>query len=119
MKIIQAKKSHLPQILELWNEFFGHHEKIDPIFKRAGDARVHCRKFFSKLIESNDALVLVAFENGEAIGYATAKSDQRVPVFRDKKYGAVYDMFVKPAFRRKGIGEKMLVEIKKWFQGNA
>lgn len=116
MKIVEATENHILEIVELWKELADHHSKIDKIFTRRENGHINFKIFISELIKSKDARVLVALLDSKVIGYIVAKIDRYPPVYNIERYGAVYDMFVIPKYRRMHIGYKLWQEILKWFK---
>jgi len=116
MEITKAQPSHISGIVELWKELMDFHKALDPFFTRSEEGHVSFGRHTKKLLESEDALVLVALDKGNIIGYAISEIVERPPVFQRRKYGIISDMAVKSTHRRKGIGEQMLKKLLKWFQ---
>lgn len=117
IKVIEAKKIDIPEIVEVWKEFMDFHKERDPFFSRREDGHINFKKFIEESIESDDVQVLVAFEDNKIIGYYRSSISKYPPVFEQSTYGFISDVAVKDGYRRKGIGEKFLMEIKKWFSG--
>jgi len=67
-------------------------------------------------MKSTEGLVMVALDGIKVVGYSIAEIQTAPPSFRRDKYGHSSDMVITASHRRKGIGEKMLSEILKWFQ---
>lgn len=67
------------------------------------------------LIESQDAIVLVAEENNEIIasGYALIKETEKT-YYKFKKYAYLGFMFVKPEHRGKGINQLIVEKLISW-----
>ena len=59
--------------------------------------------------------MLVALDKEEAIGYSYSLICKPHPLVEREKYGCIHDAYIAAAYRRRGIGEKMLGEIMKWF----
>ena len=116
MDIITASESHIPTMVELWNEFMDYHRDIQPVYTRAEDAGTKFGEHLKGLMESNDAQVLVALDRGEAIAYSIAQISKRPPVFREAEFAFISDLGVRSDYRRRGVGERMLKEILEWFK---
>ena len=116
MEIIAAKEKHVPEILELWKEFEEYHCGQDPFFSVKEEAHIIFGKRIRELIESEDALVLVALDGETVAGSSFARIEKHPPVYENEIYGYVGFTAVKPDCRRRGIGEKMLAEIFGWFK---
>lgn len=67
-------------------------------------------------IGRRDKLCLVAEADGEAIGFLLGGILERPALFRNRRYGHIYDAYVEARHRRKGIGELLAAEALKWFE---
>jgi ribosomal protein S18 acetylase RimI-like enzyme len=115
-KIIEAKDSHIPEIIKIWIKFMDYHSDLDPFFTRRRDGHKNAEKFIRDLIKSENSLILVATKGDKVIGYSIATISKHPPVFKVERYGFINDMAIKPRYRRMGIGEKMLARIFDWFE---
>ncbi len=118
MEIITATDKHIPEIVELWNEFMVHHQAIDPRFPMRKDAHLSFEKHLREIIQAEKNLVLVALDSGNVVGFATSSIADYVPIWERETYGAIDTMAVKLDYRRQGIGEQMLGEIFNWFESH-
>jgi ribosomal protein S18 acetylase RimI-like enzyme len=118
MEIILAKNSDVPEIAEIWKEFMDFHKDIDPYFTRSEDGHSNFGKYVEDLIKAEDSQVLVALEQGRVVAYSIAQIAKPPPVFEHQTYGFISDVAVKSNYRRKGIGERLLVKIYEWFESN-
>jgi hypothetical protein len=68
MEIIIARESHIPEIINLWEEFARFHEPFDPRYPMKDDVRsgyeIHLREEMAK----DDTKVLVALDNDIVFG---------------------------------------------------
>jgi ribosomal protein S18 acetylase RimI-like enzyme len=117
IKIVKAEESHVEAIGKLWLEFMTFHQNVDPIWTPVensipGFTENHLRKFMT----SDDRLVFVAIDGKKLVGFSLIKINRITPGLKREKYGYIDSMAVTSSYRRKGVGEKMFAEIKKWFQ---
>ena len=112
----KAKQSDIESIIPLWIEMMDFHKKYDKHYSRSQLASKNFSKFVSKNISSRNSLVLVAVYDRTIIGYTIASIHKYPPVLQTEKYGAIYDLAVQKGYRRKGIGEQLFIEAKKWFK---
>jgi len=68
-----------------------------------------------RLMKTEDGLVLVALDKGQVVGYSLSEINEPPKGSKRDKYGYISHMAVTASYRRRGIGEKMLDEIMKWF----
>jgi ribosomal protein S18 acetylase RimI-like enzyme len=119
IKIVKAEEKHVADIGRLWWEFILFHQDIDPIWTPLegsipGFIENHLRRF----MKSEDGLVLVAGDKGKVIGYSLSEIRRISPGLKREKYGYIDEMAVTANYQRRGIGEKMLADIMRWFQSN-
>ncbi|MFX0057370.1 MAG: GNAT family N-acetyltransferase [Candidatus Hodarchaeota archaeon] len=115
IEIIEAIKSHIPAIVELWAEMIEYHTQFDQFFKRREDANLNYESFIRDLFNSNEAKIFIAKEEDKILGFILAKIDTYPPIYLYDKYGAIYDLIVKSTYRRRGIGSKLLNTSIEWF----
>lgn len=129
--ILRAGEEHIPAIIEIWKEFMDFHRERDPFFSRREDGHANFEKFLDERMASPDSLVLVAIDDSEAlrasslegrshsggkvVAYSIALVASYPPVFERRNYGHLSDIAVLKGYRRRGIGERMLAEIRKFF----
>jgi len=119
IEIVKAEEKHVADIGRLWWEFILFHQDIDPIWTPLegsipGFIENHLRRF----MKSEDGLVLVAGDKGKVIGYSLSEIRRNSPGLKREKYGYIDEMAVTANYQRRGIGEKMLADIMRWFQSN-
>jgi len=71
-------------------------------------------KFLKKQMSSKKARVFVAEADGKVIGHLMVSVKKLPPVYTIDKEAYVDELFVKPAFRGKGVGAALLREAQKW-----
>lgn len=103
---IEVNEVHL--LTELWLEFIQ-----DPIGsdKRILPIEENVRKwmdFVKNLIEGGEGEVLVAVEDNEFVGYILYEFIRRKPLKTRYDCGLIYDLYVRPSWRRRGIGRGLL-----------
>jgi GNAT superfamily N-acetyltransferase len=117
IEIVKAEEHHLLELGEVWKEFMDFHTRIDPYLIRKADGHIIFLNYARELMAKPDEnLLLVALDNGRVVGYSLSMVAKRAPVFEQQVYGLISDMAVMGSHRRKGVGEKMLAEIMKWFR---
>lgn len=113
--VADAEEADIPGIVELWKECADFHGARDPHFARSEDGHVHFEKHLRELMKSEDAHVLVAFDQGRPVAFIAAQVAKRPPVFRETAYGLITDLAVTKECRRQGIGQDIMVEVLYWF----
>ncbi len=115
MEIIEATDSHIPEIVQVWKEFMDFHKDIDPRFPMSKNAHLNWEKYLRDLMDSEDALVLIALDKSRVVGFSISQISKYPPIFKRETYGSIDSIAVKSEYRRKRIGEQMLTKIYEWF----
>jgi len=116
MEIITAQDHHILSIVEIWKELMDYHAALDPFLTRRLNGHLHFECFLREMMSSPDALVLAALARDSVLGYSISRISKYPPVFVNETYGYICDMAVREAYRRKGIGQRMLASIFEWFE---
>ena len=117
IEIIRAKEQHVADIGKLWLEFIRFHQEIDPIFTLVDNAlEGFTKEMVRRLMKSPDGLVLVALDGEQAVGYSLSEINKSPRGLKRDNYGYVHHIAVTADYRRRGIAEKILGEIMKWFR---
>jgi GNAT superfamily N-acetyltransferase len=117
MKLINVRARHIPALVALWTELMQYHEAIDPIFRMSAGGREKYAAFLTGLLQQRNARVVAAADGDTLVAYAVAIVADRPPVFWRDAVGEISDFYVRPGYRRKGVGRKMLARIEAWFRG--
>ena len=116
MEIMTAQECHVPEIVNLWDEFMRFHEPFDPRYPMVDNVRSGYETHFRETMTATDTKVLVALEKGRVVGYVMAMIRKSSPAWKREKYGYIEEMAVTADYRRHGIGTQMLDKILDWFK---
>ncbi len=116
MEIVKAEEKHIPEIIDLWEEFSKFHEPFDPRFPMVDNVLTGYEENIRSLVAAEDTRILAALDKGRVVGYAVVQIRKSSPAWKREKYGYVEEMAVTASSRRKGIGGKLLQEILNWFK---
>ena len=116
MNIRLAELKDVPQICELYNEFFAYNAKIDPVYCRAGK---EFGEYPKSVIEGSDADLIVAeikSKEFELVGFIHIKEGKTPPydALMQNHYAQIIDFMVTEQHRRKGVGRKLMDAAKEW-----
>ncbi len=124
IQIRQATIDDVKDILSLWRELIDYHIAIDSYFEMNEDAEIHFEKYLKTHIEqqeesiANSKMLYVA-ENTTShaiVGFIMGSINSYPPVFKLKHYGCISDICVTESYRTRKIGEKLVIEAKKWYK---
>ncbi|MHA1934432.1 MAG: GNAT family N-acetyltransferase [Candidatus Thorarchaeota archaeon] len=99
-----ASIDDLQSIVELWIESSQYHAELEPRFQYSLEVSQPTEKYYSKLIQSEEAYVAVAQYDQQITGFISALINERPPIHLHRKMGFIDGLFVKPKVRRQGIG---------------
>ena len=110
IKIRSATVNDLPTLLEFEQGIILSERPIDPTLKKG-----HIKYYDLKaLILSDEAEVKVACIDDQIVGSGYAHILNAKPYLAHSQYAYLGFMFVKEKFRRKGVNNKILSELKAW-----
>jgi ribosomal protein S18 acetylase RimI-like enzyme len=115
MKIVKANESHIPGIIDAWEEFARFHEPYDPRYPLIDNVREGYREYLTGLLTAENTSVLVALDENKVVGYVIAGIRKSSPAFKRERYGHIEEMAVTAPYRRKGVGSKLLEAVMAWF----
>ncbi len=116
VQIRRATARDIRAILPVWGELASYHAALDPAFTPSADWPREYGIYLRTLIGRDDALAVVAREDDEVIGYAVGRITNLPPFFQQRYRGYIHDVYTKEAFRRRGIGRKLVDELFAWFR---
>lgn len=117
IKIVKAEEKHVTAIGQLWWEFMVFHQNLDPIWTPRENALDGFENvYLQQMIKSDEKLALVALDGVKPVGFALSEIEPPSLGFKREKYGAIEQVAITESYRRKGVGEKLVSEIMKWFK---
>jgi len=116
IKVVKARREHIPRIVEMWKDFMDFHARADPFCTRNPGAHIGYKKHLEDTMASRNERLYVVLVDKQVAGYAFVKIAKYPPVFNYKYFGFINDMYVDPTYRRKGLGELMLKTVMEWFR---
>ena len=110
-----ASPDDVDALVRLWQDLATSHEKLDPRFKLAGNARATWREHILSVMGNQDCRVLVGVVDGVVVGYINGSIRRGSPIFLNRTYGNVDDLYVARSHRRLGIATRLIEELLDWF----
>ncbi len=112
----RMSRSDADAVTKLWKGTVEYHASIDPRLAVREDAGRSFRRFLNRSIgASDDVIMLVAESGGRIVGFLIGVIRDQAPVFVRSRHGYIVDIYVDPAFRRKGVGRKLVEAAEEWF----
>jgi ribosomal protein S18 acetylase RimI-like enzyme len=117
VQIRKACKEDIPHILRLWTEMWQYHAGCDPKnFRLTPSAEITMEGWFESRLEDERVQVLVAYTEGEIIGYSVALILENPPTVPDHLYGLIDQIGVTERARLQGVGKMMVEYIHRWMK---
>jgi len=110
IKIRPAKEEEIKTLLEFEKAIIETERPFDSTFK---DEEIHYYDLL-ELIRSPGSEVMVAEINGQLVGSGYAQIRKADPFLKHTHFGYLGFMYVKPAFRGKGINQSLLEALLSW-----
>jgi len=116
-RIRVARVADLDALARMWEKLENYHADLGgPEYRLAPGWKGDWRRFTRSHIGHKDRLCLVAELDGTAVGFLLGAILVRPRVFEHRLYGHIYDLFVDPAQRNRGVGESLVNETLAWFR---
>ena len=119
IQIIRAIEEHVTDLGNLWMEFMRYTQDVDPVFTpQDGAIPVFIKEYLRPAMEAENSLVLVALDEEKVVGYSYSLINETSNLADRAKYGCIHDLFITATHRMKGISDRIVSEIMKWFRLN-
>ena len=106
----------MPALEHLWIEFMDHHGELDPDYVRSEDALTNWVEYMKSRMESDSAIVFVAVDGSDIVGYVGALIREYPPIFTIQHYGFVEEIAVTADQRRQGIATRLWSAVEEWLR---
>lgn len=84
-------------------------QQSDPgLYKLHPDAEIRFRRWLGRVGEDPRAVVLVAEEDGQTIGFVTVTIESEVPIYQIDEFAMVREWWIEPAYHNRGVGEALI-----------
>lgn len=108
-------RGDIPHLARLARELYAYIESIDPVWRTSPGAEDHLRVHLTDLFTTRHAMSYVACNEDEIVGFITGSITQRPAVILPRRDGLVDNAYVKPMWRRRGIGTRLCRMMLAWF----
>jgi len=103
----RAELRDLPALTELWIAITRHHAPLDPLFRLRRGAEPEVRELLRAMLRDPDARAFVCEAGDAAVGMACVRVDRAPPILDEAERAEITDLFVRPAWRRRGCGSAL------------
>lgn len=117
----EARKQDIPVLADLWLELDSHvaASALDAgKFQKTENYRSFVVRWLGVYLGNVDASVLVADLDGSVVGFVSCQI-QVMPWYQVKRIGLIGPCYVKPLYRRRKIGARLVKQVESWLQEQA
>ena len=108
-----ARPQELDRVAALWTLLAAHHGSAPGLAPAAGTAFA-VRDHLAEQLRDEDAVLLVAEQDGQLVGFGSARVLRRPPIFAETARGEIEALFVREGHRRGGIGRALAERLFAW-----
>ncbi len=113
--IREAREEELYRTGELWSEFMDFNARFNDSFEtREKSIEIFTREMMDKY-PARDFRLAVADHGGELVGFCFSYISKKPKYFKLEKFGFIGDLYVKPDYRRQGIGHDLVKDALNFF----
>lgn len=117
MIIRKATSKDFEKLKEIKKEFYLWECKQDKkLCPKFADRNLGIR--LGKNLRQNNVIFFIAIENGEILGYSGAEIEKNMPCYKEKLKGHLFNLYVRPEYRKKGIAKSLIKKVLLWFKKN-
>jgi GNAT superfamily N-acetyltransferase len=102
-----ASAADLAVLTELWIAITHHHAPLDPLFRLRRGAEPEVRELLRAILRDPDACAFLCEAGDSAVGMACVRVDRAPPILAEVERAEITDLFVRPAWRRRGCGSAL------------
>ena len=116
LTIREAQRRDVGVVSDLWQEMMDYHSAYDGRFRFTGGVRRELERHHQESLRSKAARIFVAEAEGRLVGYILGEIHERKPIYPAGRYGFISDISVTAAWRRRGVGRRLVEKLDGWFR---
>ena len=112
-----AEPGDMASIVGLWRKLSEERAKADRRYAIRPDAPSIWEEWARERLRDGSSIVLVAQDGDGYIGYLVGYVAESKPIYEQRHYARISDLFISPECRRKHLGTKLVEEAVQFFRG--
>jgi len=113
-----AKAEDLTEVGQLAGQLVRQHHEFDAQrFMLIPNVEAGYARYFASQLSNEETIILVAEHDGQIVGYAYARLEERDWNALLDAHGALHDIFVAESMRRQGVARRLVDEVRQRLQG--
>jgi ribosomal protein S18 acetylase RimI-like enzyme len=110
MLIRPATPDDVPAVLPMVAKICALHESWDHAkYGFLSHPEQRYEKWLTRMAQNERSVFLVAEDNQQLVAFLISAVEQEIPIYRLQEYAFIYDLWVEPEYRQKGIARQMLM----------
>ena len=97
----------LETLVQMWCESSQYHEGIEPRFQYSSDANEWTAKYFTKQLPLETYTIFLVRDGEDDVGFIETQVMEKAPIHAHRRVGYIGSIYVKPHYRRKGVGSHL------------
>lgn len=114
--IRRATIADLDTLTRLWKELADYHADLAPEFALVPQATTLFSNHLSDLVQDQDCCILLAEDEGTAVGFISGVIRENPPIFSERRVGHISNALITARLRRRGIGARLVSAMRDWFR---
>lgn len=110
----RAQRTDQETVGELWMQLLDEQASLDDRFGVADDALERWKNDFPMWLDEETSRLYVAEDDGEVLGFVTARRWGPPPIYADSSEVYLEELFVHPEARRQGFGTQLVHAVVDW-----
>ena len=113
--IDQAEPRDLPDVLDLWAELMVFTANYNSHYGLVENSKRVQESYMKAFFDSNTATIFVARDAGRIVAFTNVYITKPAPVFEPHVLGVIENIYVRPEYRRRHIGLKLVERSHQYF----
>ena len=114
MEIRAVQPEEINTIVDMWVDFVDDQYQYDDFFIRNPEGKINLKNKLHHYVKDDDYLLIGAIKDNKIAGYVLAQVSEHPPFFETSKFCNIRHVFLKPEYRNKKYGTKLMQYTIEW-----